>query len=720
MRSNIKTSRVVAFGLMVTLLITLCVGTLYKMQIIEGAAHYDESLNTQVSTQTVTAARGNIFDRYGRVLVSNRECYNLVINTTRLFGDDVEDPNALILEMVNIVEAAGIDYTDDLPITDSPPFEYVSNMTALQRSMLEAYLDDHDLAEDTSAVELMSYFRTRYDIDNGYSSEDMRKISSVRYALNVRYSINTNEYIFVEDASIDLISDLMGAVGNIIEVRSSYVREYNTQYAAHVLGYSGLITADQIEQYMRGDNSGYSYDSQVGQYGSELAFEDWLHGSDGTARVTRNLEGTITNTTYTEDPVPGNHVYLTIDIQLQEAVERALANGIISLQQERDQENAKAIQEGRTDEVREDVKEGAVVVVDVDTGEPLAIASYPTFDASQILDADYFAEITDVGDDPNEPRPLYNYALQGTYAPGSTFKPLTALAALTENIINTETRIDCEGVFSKYADQGYAPHCWVYDQTDGLITHGNDNVSEAIRDSCNYFFYTISDQMGIDIMDEYAAMFGLGESTGIELPEATGNMANPDNHLDYDVDEWVYGDTLQAGIGQSESLFTPLQLAEYCAALANGGTRYSASILKSVRSFDYSTQLYEGKTEVLSTVESADYNWAAVQQGMYLLAHDINSSSDVVYRAFNNYSYNGEYIGVAAKTGTSQLGEGVTNNAIFMCYAPYDDPEIAIAIVISRGYSGANCTSIAKDILDAYFSLDSGSDAVDSDNTLLQ
>ena len=154
MRSNIKTSRVVAFGLIVTLLITLCVGTLYKMQIIEGAAHYDESLNTQVSTQTVTAARGNILDRYGRVLVSNRECYNLVINTTRLFGDDVEDPNALILEMVNIVEAAGIDYTDDLPITDSPPFEYVSNMTALQRSMLEAYLDDHDLAEDTSAVEL--------------------------------------------------------------------------------------------------------------------------------------------------------------------------------------------------------------------------------------------------------------------------------------------------------------------------------------------------------------------------------------------------------------------------------------------------------------------------------------------------------------------------------------------------------------------------------------
>ena len=717
MGSKIKTSRVVAFGLVVTLLIALCVGTLYNVQILNGAAYYDESANTNTSYPAVTAARGNILDRYGRVLVSNRECYNLVINTVRLFSDEIEDPNALILEMVNIVEESGTEFIDDLPITTSPPFEY-TEMTEFQRTLLNAYFERHNLASDTSAVELMSYFRTRYEIDNSYSAEDMRKISAIRYALNVRYAINTSDYVFVEDASIDLISNIMGAVGSVIEVESSYVREYSTQYAAHILGYIGDMTAEQQEQYMVGDNSGYNYDTKVGQYGAELVFEEWLHGTDGSSRVKRNSEGSITNTTYLEDPVPGNHVYLTIDIQLQEAVERALESGIIGLQQQRDQDNLKAQQEGRTDEIREDIKEGAAVVIDVKTGNPLAIASYPTFNAATVYED--WAELNAVSDDPNDPRPLYNYALQGVYAPGSTFKPLVALAALSESIINTETRIEGQGVFTKYIDQGYAPECWIYTQTDGQITHGNDNVSEAIRDSCNYFFYTISDMMGIDIMDEYAELFGLGESTGIELPEVTGNMANPDTHLNYDVDEWVYGDTLQAGIGQSDSVFTPLQLAEYCAAIANGGTRYSASILKSVRSFDYSTQLYEGKTEVLSTVESADYNWAAVQQGMYLLAHDINSSSDVVYRAFNNYSYNGEYIGVAAKTGTSQLGEGVTNNAIFMCYAPYDDPEIAIAIVISRGYSGANCTSIAKDILDAYFSLDSGSDAVDSDNTLLQ
>ena len=713
MGSKIKATRVAAFGLVIALLIALCVGTLYKMQIIQGAAYYEQSQDDQKTRQAVTAARGNILDRYGRVLVSNRECYNLYINTTRLFGDDVEDPNALILEMVNIVEESGIDWTDDLPITDSPPFEYTSNMTSFQRTLLEAYFKDKDLDEDTSAVELMSYFRTRYDISNSYTAEEMRRISAVRYALNVRYAINTGDYIFVEDASIDLISELMGVVGNIIEVRSSYVREYATQYAAHLLGYIGNMTAAETELYMRGENSGYSYDSKVGKDGVEYAFEEWLHGSDGTAIVSRNREGTVTGTVYEEDPVPGNHVYLTVDIQLQEAVERALESGIADLQRKREEDNIKATQEGRTEDIHEDIQGGAIVVVNAKTGEPLAIASYPTFDASRIFDPDYYEEVTEAENDP-----LFNRATMGAYAPGSTFKPCVAIAALSENIINTETRIKCEGIFSKYADQGYAPECWIY--TQDHFMHGNDNVSEALRDSCNYFFYYVADSMGIDILDEYAEQFGLGESTGIELTEVTGNMANPDTHELYDVDAWVYGDTVQAGIGQSDSLFTPLQLAEYCAAIANGGTRHSASILKSVRSFDYSTQLAEGGSRVMSVVDSADYNFAAVQRGMYLMANDPLTSSTQVFSEFYGYSYNGRSITVAAKTGTSQLGENRTNNGVFMCYAPYDDPEIAVAIVIERGGAGAALAPIARDVLDAYFSISDKTETAESENTLLR
>lgn len=713
MKKLVSTGRLFAFGVLVAALITLCVVTLYKLQIIEGAAYYEQSVNSDPTEESVTAARGNILDRYGRVLVSNRECYNLRISDTRLFSDEVEDPNAVILEMINMVEAAGETYIDDLPITKEPPFEY-TDMTALQRTLLTAYLDSKGLDEDTTAVELMSYFRTRYDIANSYNAEEMRKIASVRYALNVRYSINTNPYVFVEDASIDLISDLMGVVGNVVEVETSYVREYNTQYAAHILGYVQAMSEEDMEKYRPQDeNSGYDYDTKVGRDGVEYTFEDWLHGTNGTARVTRTASGTITSTVYTEDPVPGNHVYLTIDIQLQEAVERILETGIYELQLKRDEDNAKYTMEGKLDEVREDIQGGAIVVVDVKTGEPLAIASYPTFDLSSIIE-DY-SDLLEAENDP-----LFNRALNGAYEPGSTFKPCTAIAGLTENIINTETQIECTGLFTKYADQGYSPACWIYTQNDGQLTHGYDNVTEAIKDSCNVFFYTVADNLGIRKLMEYAKNFGLGESTGIELSETTGNMANPDNHLNYDVDSWVDGDTVQAGIGQSDSMFTPLQLAEYCAAIANGGTRHSAAILKSVRSYDYSRQLYQKETEVLSTVDSADYNWAAVQRGMYLMANDITSSSSTVYYALSNYSYNGVSLPVAAKTGTSQLGEDKTNNAIFMCYAPFDDPEIAIAIVVERGQSGANLSKMARNVLDAYFSLGTLNTTAEREYSLLK
>ena len=713
MKRLVSSSRLAAFALVVVLLIALCAGTLYKLQIIEGAAYYEESQNSLTSYPSVTAARGNILDRYGRVLVSNRECYNLKISDTRLFSDEVEDPNAVILQMINLVEAAGETYTDDLPITLEPPFEY-TNMTDIQRTLLDAYLKAKGLDEDTTAVELMSYFRTRYEIANSYTAEEMRKIASVRYAVNVRYEINTNSYIFVEDASIDLISDLMGVVGNVVEVETSYVREYSTQYAAHILGYVQAMSEEDMAKYRPEDeNSGYDYDTKVGRDGVEAAFEDWIHGTNGEARVKRTANGTVTSTVYLEDPVPGNHVYLTIDIQLQEQAERILETGIYELQIERNDDNAEAVAEGRLDEVREDIQGGAIVVVDVKTGEPLAIASYPTYDLATIIE-DY-ADLLEADYDP-----LFNRALMGAYAPGSTFKPCTAIAGLTENIINTETQIECTGIFTKYESQGYAPACWIYTQMDGQLTHGYDNVTEALKDSCNIFFYTVADDLGIRKLMEYAEDFGLGESTGIELTETTGNMSNPDNHLNYDVDGWVDGDTVQAGIGQSDSMFTPLQIAEYCAAIANGGTRHSAALLKSVRSYDYSRQLYQNKTEVLSTVDSADYNWAAVQRGMYLMANDITSSSNTVYYTLGNYSYNGVSLPVAAKTGTSQLGEGKTNNAIFMCYAPFDDPEIAVAIVVERGLSGANLSRMARNVLDAYFSLGSISNTAERENSLLK
>ena len=697
----IKPSRLLAMAIILVLLLTVYLVFLYDLQIIQGEEYYNRSNELSTETSTVTATRGNIFDRYGRLMVGNTECYNLKIDTDKLFAN--EDPNAVILELVELVESFGDSYTDDLPISMEPPFEYLEDMTEIQRTMLDAYYVRQELDPNSSAVELMSYMRTRYEIDNSYTAEEMRIIAGVRYSINVRYAVNTADYVFVEDASMKLISSIMEQKLVGIDVERAYVRKYSTEYAAHILGYTGLMTQEEYERYSLLD---YANDAMVGKDGIEYAFESYLHGKDGEVIETKNAAGTVLSTVYTKEPEPGNHIYLTIASVLQEQTERILASGVEALKRTQEQAKAEAAARGEPvdPEFKDEMTGAAAVVVDVRTGEPLAMASWPTYDVSTVIEN--YQELMET---PNAP--LFNRALLGTYAPGSTFKPCTAIAALTQGIINTEYKVKCEGVFTKYAADGYAPECWIW--AEGY-THDEETVTYAIRDSCNYFFYTIANELGVDSMGEFAHNFGLGVSTGIELVEATGNMSNRANHADYAGTEWRIGDTLQAGIGQADSIFTPLQMAEYCATVANGGTRYSASILKSIRSYDYSEKLYEREPEILSTVESADYNWAAVHEGMYEVLHDwANNSKNVEHWVDCEWE-------VAGKTGTAQKGENIQNDGLFMCYAPYDDPEVAIFVVVERGGAGANVQFIARNIMDAYITIRGYSDTSEEEMTLLK
>ena len=696
----IKPARLVAMAVILLVLLTVYLVFLYKLQIIKGEEYYNRSNEITTTTRPVTAARGNILDRYGRVLVSNKECYNLQIDTDKLFAN--EDPNAVILELVKLVEGFGDSYTDDLPISREPPFEYNENMTAIQRTMLNAYFKRQELDENSTAVELMSYMRTRYDIDNSYTAEEMRIIAGVRYSINVRYAVNTADYIFVEDASMQLISSIMEQKLAGIEVDRAYVREYSTEYAAHILGYTGLMTQEEYERYSLLD---YANDAMVGKDGIEYAFESYLHGKDGEVKETRNAAGTILATEYIVEPEPGNHIYLTIDSVLQEQTERILASGVEGLKKTYAQARAEAAGRGEPydPEFKDEITGAAAVVVDVRTGEPLAMASWPTYDVSTVVEN--YAELLET---PNAP--LFNRALMGAYAPGSTFKPCTAIAALTKGIINTEKKVKCEGVFTKYAADGYAPECWIW--AEGF-THPEENVTTAIRDSCNYFFYTIGNDLGVDDMGEFAHNFGLGVPTGIELVETTGNMSNRANHYDYAGTEWRIGDTLQAAIGQADSVFSPIQMAEYCATIANGGTRYSASILKAIRNYDYTEKLYERQPEVLSTVETADYNWAAVHEGMWLVLNDYINEKNVL-------EWYDCALKVAGKTGTAQKGENIQNDGLFMCYAPYDDPEVAIFVAVERGGSGASVQFIARQIMDAYITIRGYSDTSEEEMCLLK
>lgn len=701
MNNNIiKKSRLISLAAVLLILLVVYLISLYKLQIVEGKKYYEESKNSVVTTETVIAARGNILDRYGRMLVTNTSCYNLVINTGELFPSDKSvDSNAVILQLVNMVHEYGNEYADWLPITDSPPFEY-KDMSATDEARLNAYKEARGLDANASAVEVLSDMRNRYEIDSNYSAEEARIIASVRYAVNVRYLINTSDYIFVENADMDLITAIKenNVVG--VAIKESFVREYQTEYAAHILGYINWMNEDQYEKY---SELGYTGDTKVGQEGAERAFEDYLHGENGTVQYTSAEDGTVVSTEYTKDPVPGNNVYLTIDIQLQEAAERALKNGIESISAELANTDKVVYIDGEWVDKKTEVTGGAAVVVDVKTGEPLAIASYPTYDLTSLLDN--YSQIASA-----ENSPLYNRALQGEYAPGSTFKPCTSIAGLTEGVINTETRLPCGGIYTKYEEYGYAPRCWIYGSGGA---HGPDNIPEALRDSCNCFFYEVGRQLGIDRMEKYAHLLGLGVETGIELPEHTGNMSNSATHYDWVGEDWTIGDTLQAAIGQSDSMFTPLQLAEYCAAVANNGQRHSASILKYVRSYDYSDKLYERDDEVISEVKSEQYNWDAIHYGMYMVANDWAGSG---YHVFEGYSAST----VACKTGTAQKGQTVSNDGIFICYAPYENPEIAIAVVVERGGAGANCGRIAREILEVYFGIKTASDITETEGSLLR
>lgn len=725
MKKLISSGRLVGGGIVLALLLVLYFSVLFKLQVIEGAAYAAESADTNVTVENVAASRGNILDRYGRLLVSSRTCYNIVINTDELF--DREDSNTAILELIETVEEFGQSYIDELPITAQSPFEYTENITPIQQTILDGYIENAcsnsmytQLAVNTgiakenpnkrqegepnyikddevTAVELMAFFRSRYGIDDRYDNEQTRKIAGLRYELNSRYIVNTSNYIFVEDASLPLITKLLEQDMPGVEVETSFVREYNTSGAAHILGYINSMNEEEYKIYR---TKGYPFNAKVGKEGAELAFEEYLHGVDGTVDVTKTADGAIVRREYTEEPQPGNNVYLTIDIVFQEAVERILDSSIQRLQVIRDEENAHYEELGELDEIRDDIEAGAIVAVDVKTGEPLAIASWPTFDLSGLLEN--YSELT-----ADESQPLFNRALMGTYAPGSTYKPCTAIACLTEGIITTESTIEDEGIFTKYAEAGYAPKCWAY---SAGFKHGVVNVAQALQVSCNYFFYSISDFLGIDKMGEYSEGFGLGVPTGIELPEELGIIGSQEYKLNNIGASWYQGDTIQSGIGQGYHLFTPLQMAEYTAAIANSGTRHTASILKRVTSYDYGETIYEREAEVLSTVESAESNYEAVRYGMYMVANTFEGSAYETFRDCN--------LSIAAKTGSAQIYGGT--NGIFVCFAPYEDPEIAVAVVIQKGSSGASIAFIAREVMEAYFSIKDSNETVESEMNLLR
>ena len=675
--------------------------SLYDAQMIHGAEYLARSQNSIAETQTVEAARGDILDRYGRVLVSNRVTYQVALNTDAM----EKNRNDILLALIRIARDAGVEWEDTLPITAQPPFRYTTDtpfqypttdeegnpttsLTRLGRLAGKMKWIDDPTADGAqgaplpTAEELLEKMRESFQLE--LEGADMRAVAGVLYELYYRSMVNSwPPYVFAEGVDIDFISKVKEQGLSGVEIEAATVRTYNTEYAAHLLGRVGAIENWDAYKDLDLDGDGtpdYEMDDTVGKEGAELAFESYLRGTAGVREVERNTSGKVVSEKWTTAPQPGDNVVLTIDIDLQKQVEDILSQAIPQL-------------------ASEDTEGAACVVMDVNRAEVLASASYPSYHL-----ATYSADLAENSADPL--KPFLNRAFQGVYAPGSTFKMVTAVAGLESGIIEPDTEIMDTGVYTYYQDDG--PQCWYWRQY--RRKHGLVNVSEALEVSCNVFFFDVGRRVGIQGLQEFAAKFGLGEPTGIELYEETGVMAGPE-YTQSMGQTWYEGSTLSVAIGQESSQFTPLQLANYIATLVNGGTRYSAHLLKEVKSSDFSQVLYTYEPEVLDSIDIQPENLDAVKAGMLALTTGKGSLA----RYFQDLP-----VQVGAKTGSAQVNAETESNAVFVCFAPYDDPQIAISLVVEKGGSGSTLASIAADILRYYFSAEESREETLTENTLIR
>ncbi len=428
----------------------------------------------------------------------------------------------------------------------------------------------------------------------------------------------------------------------------------------HALGTVGPITAEQWETL---EGTGIAMDADIGQSGLEAAYESLLHGTDGRVRVTTGDAGVIAEEE-TREPQPGATLVLSLDAGFQRSVQTALTDYLHTLQ------TTKAAGSGR------EANAGAVVVVDVETGGILAAANSPSYDLSTYR-SNYAALAADAS------APLLDRVAQGLYAPGSAFKPAVAAAALSSGLITTSDTVRCTGTYRYYSD--YQPGCL-------QIGHsGSIDLVQALKYSCNIYFYDVGRRLGVDAFSQAAQHLGLAADTGVETAQAGGSLTwtTDDNYRE--------GLTLQAAIGQGNTAVTPLQLASYAASLANNGVRLRLHYAD--RALDSTTGevLWQAEPEVLDTMPGGEEVFGPIREGMIQMSQTLGA-----LRGLN--------MTVACKTGSPQRPDtmpGGTHytNSVLIAYAPADDPQIAVAIVLEYGGGGANASPLLRTVLEAWAAL---------------
>lgn len=680
---------------------------LFSLQIIETKGNTDNT-TTYATITTVRAARGDILDRNGNVLVGNRASYDLVFNHYVIKSAD--NRNEYLYTLLKKCEDLQVEHLDHFPMTTQRPFEYtLDDYNTSWQGYFQNFMVDWGLDPDVTAPLLLQKLRTRYKLPEDWTDEEARGVIGLRYEFDLRGVTNLPNYVFIKDVSSENLSAILELNTPGLMVESSTVREYHTTYGAHILGYMGGMDADDWEKFKK---EGYSMDAYVGQSGFEKAFEEYLHGIDGSRRDVVSKDGTIMQQYYLpgKEPIAGNNVETTIDITLQKVAEDAL----------------KAKMEELVDPERNtsgdglDAEGAAVIVMKVKTGEILACASYPTYDLSTMNKA-----WDEIMNDPG--KPFFNRAFGANYAPGSTYKMCTLTAAMEnfnsrgERILNYGEKIRDKGRFDEPDMPGFNPTCLLYTSNPGA-THGEIDATDALKVSCNYFFYWLGYKMTIDMMDETAKGFGLGEPTGIELEEKQGWRANEESkaasYTGVDA-TWNAGDRVLCAIGQSENRFSPLQLCVYACTLANQGTRYKATFLNRVASADYRTLITENEPEIVSKMSISNETYQMYIQGMRKVITEVGGTANKYFAGREDPKGRNYFkIAVCAKTGTAQHSSGGSDHGAFICFAPMENPEIAVAVYGEKVAHGSSLAPVAQAVLEVYFEMEAASDVYTNENQI--
>lgn len=668
-----KRSKVVIF--IVAVIFILFLANLFRVQVLERESMDDAAISTV--DVSVSPLRGEIFDRNGNPLVVNKQINTIVFNYL-VFpkGSEPEKRNKVIFELIKLFDRYNIEWNDNLPIVYSGGKLVFDKEKEAEIDYLKssAFLNLEYYASVQNCFDALT---ERYSLEK-YSVSQARDIASVYYSMRKDGFNSSTPYIFATDVSDDIVAAIKENskqyVGVDVQVQAT--REYTDgTIAPHILGIVGSLSP---EEYQTKKEDGYSLNDVIGKSGIEYTMEEQLKGTPGMKRITTDASGNVEEE-YIKNPIPGDNIVLTIDKDLQKVAQDALKDLIISQHSTRDA-----------------VTSGAVVVMNTKNNEILASASYPTFDISK-----YNEKSVELNADPT--KPLWNRALRSTYTPGSTIKPAVAMAGLEENIINKDTNVYCGGIYRYYDD--YQPGC------TGI--HKNQNVVNALFHSCNIFFYETSRLLGIEKLNDYFTMFGLGEKTGVELVENEGTVDSVENRTSKG-ELWTPGLTIQAGIGHGNNLFTPIQMCSYVSTIANRGVRYKAHFIKSIKSYDYSQTKMESENQVLSKANFKDKNWDLVHKGMLLVGTES-------YADFTKVP-----VKVAAKTGTTTIEKTIngkkvdTYNGLILTFAPYENPEIAIAVVIEGAGSGGSTAPVASAIMEYYFSTNEYQDSTQKEGSLLK